>query len=151
MANLTLIGNGTSSLNGMRLRRGTGGHIVNAIVTGFKMGSAVRIDGNTSIGLVNSYDLKVEALYAYANNRKMTVAAAAGLADSAVTAAATLAKLDTWFLADNASLGVTSANPKPTSAGAGAIDSPTGFAAAKYLGAFDPAAATLWSAGWTKN
>ena len=89
IANLTLIGNGTSSLNGMRLRRGTGGQIVNAIVTGFKMGAAIRIDGNTTIGLVNGDGLKVEALYAYANNKKTTVAAAAGLADSAVTVAAT--------------------------------------------------------------
>jgi hypothetical protein len=48
-------------------------------------------------------------------------------------------------------LGVTAASHKPTSAGAGAVDAPAGFMAAKYLGAFDPAATTLWTAGWTKN
>jgi hypothetical protein len=152
VANLTLIGNGTSSLNGMRLRRGTGGHIVNAIVTGFAKGAAVRIDGNTSIGLVNDGGLKVDALYAYANGKKTTVSAAAGLADSAATVAATVAKLDAWFLADTASLGVTLASPKPDSAAvSGAVDVPSGFTAARYLGAFDPAATALWTAGWTRG
>jgi hypothetical protein len=152
VSNLTLIGNGKSSLNGMRLRRGTGGHIVNAIVTGFAKGAAVRIDGNTSIGLVNDGGLKVDALYAYANGKKTTVSAAAGLADSAVTVAATLTKLDGWFLADTASLGVTLASPKPDSAAvSGAVDVPSGFMAAKYLGAFDPSATALWTDGWIRG
>jgi hypothetical protein len=151
IANLTLIGNGTSSLNGMRLRRGTGGDIVNAIVTGFKMGAAVRIDGNTSIGLVNSDGLKVTSLYAYANGKRTSVAAAAGLADSAATGAATLTTLATWFLPATATLEVTAASPKPATAGAGAVDAPGGFMAAKYLGAIDPDATSLWTAGWTRN
>ena len=54
----------------MRLRRGTGGHIVNAIVTGFKMGAAVRVDGNTSIGLVNDGGLKGEGIYVYGNGKE---------------------------------------------------------------------------------
>src|SRR5690606_21089408 len=48
VSNITLIGNGDKSLNGMRLRRGTAGSITNAIVTGFNTGAAVFVDGAVS-------------------------------------------------------------------------------------------------------
>lgn len=147
VANITLMGNGTSSLNGMRLRRGTAGKIYNAIVTGFPAGRAVRVDGNNSIRLVMNDSLKGHGIYAYNNGGRVNVAPAAGLADSVATVAAAIAKIDTsWLLAPTASLGLTLANPKPATAPAGAVTLPTdkGFVPATYVGAFDPAATTLW-------
>jgi hypothetical protein len=115
VANLTLVGNNATSLNGMRLRRGTGGQIVNAIVTGFRVGAAVRVDGNTSIRLVNNDSLQGQALYAYNNGRRRNVAPAAGLPDSANTLAAANAKIDsTWFTADTTAVGVSVSVFKPT-------------------------------------
>lgn len=150
IANMTLIGNGTSSMNGMRLRRGMGGQIYNSIVTGFgtgtPSGNAVRVDGNTSIRLVNNDSLKAYGLYAYGNGGRMNVVPAAGLEDSAATVQATMDMIETWFTEDTTSLGISLTSPQPSSAPAGAVTLPTGngFVATDYIGAFDPAASTLW-------
>jgi hypothetical protein len=151
IANLTLIGNGASSLNGIRLRRGTAGQISNVVVTGFKTGAAIRIDGNTSIRLVNNDSLKVSGLYAYANGSRVSVAAAAGLADSVATRAAAVTKIGTWFGSDTTHAGLSLTVWKPAAALAGSVATPAGFATANYIGAFDPASATLWTAGWIKT
>jgi len=147
--NLTLIGNNDNALNGMHLRRGTAGHIGNAIVTGFVKGSAILVDGNGSIGNVNSDDLKGEAIYAYGNTKLASVKAAAGLADSATAVASALTKVEGWFLADTSSLELTEENPVVGSSVTGAVDVPSGMVTAKYLGAFDPAASSKWTDGWT--
>lgn len=149
VANLTLIGNGDNSLNGMRLRRGTAGHIVNSIVTGFATGRAVRVDGN-SVRLLANDSLVLEGIYAYANGGRTQLAPAAGLPDSATAIVTAQTNLDAAFLADTASLGLSLTVWKPTSAPAGAVTVPAGLQAASYVGAFDPAAATLWTEGWIK-
>jgi hypothetical protein len=150
IANLTLIGNGASSLNGIRLRRGTAAQISNVVVTGFKTGAAVRVDGNSSIRLVNNDSLKVSGLYAYNNGSRLNVSAAAGLVDSVATRAAAVAKVGTWFTSDTTSAGLSLTVWKPSAALAGWVTTPSGFATANYIGAFDPAAASLWTAGWIK-
>ncbi len=150
IANMTLVGNGTSSWNGMRLRRGVGSQIYNSIVTGFGTGTpsgvAVRVDGNTSIRLVNNDSLKAYGLAAWGNGGRVNVSAAAGLTDSVATRQAAIDKINTWFLSDTAGLTVTRTNPKPNRAIAGAVALPTGkgFDAVQYVGAFDPAASSLW-------
>ena len=151
VANITLIGNGTTSLNGMRLRRGTAATISNAIVTGFVKGAAVRVDGNASIRSVLNDSLNGSGIYVYGNGSRVSVAAAAGLADSAITVAAAKDSIATWFASDTAALGVELAKPKPAAAAAGAVDNATGLVAAKYIGAFDPAVTALWTDGWIKG
>jgi hypothetical protein len=161
IANLTLIGTctgGGNSMNGIRLRRGVAGHIYNSIVTGFGKGSvsgrAIRIDGNTSIRLLlTSQDsLKGYSIVAYNNGGRVNVAAAAGLADSVATLAAAIAKVGTWFHADTTNLNITLASPKPVSTPTGTtLPADKGFTAVTYIGAFDPAAATLWTSGWVRG
>ena len=151
VANLTLIGNGATSQYGMHLRRGTAGHIVNSIVTGFKNGT-VRISGNTSINLAKDGDLKAEGhLRLWQPATTINLTPAASLADSVATLAATRTTVGDWFLADSASLELSATSWKPSSAPSGAVAVPAGLAAADYLGAFDPAAATLWTAGWIRG
>jgi hypothetical protein len=150
IANMTLIGNGTSSWNGMRLRRGVASQIYNSIVTGFGTGTpagvAVRVDGNTSIRLVNNDSLKAYGLAAWGNGGRVNVSAAAGLVDSVATRTAAITKINTWFLSDTTGVTVTRTNPKPSRTIAGAVALPTGkgFDPVQYVGAFDPAASTLW-------
>jgi hypothetical protein len=144
-----LIGNGNTSLNGIRLRRGTAGHIGNAIVTGSPKGSAVRVDGNGSFKQVTDGDLKGEAIYAYNNGSDVRIAAAAGLNDSAATVAAVTEEVKSWILEDIASLGIQSDEPKPSTAPSGAVSVPSGFASASYLGAFAPTG-SLWTQGWAR-
>ncbi len=150
IANMTLMGNGTSSWNGMRLRRGVSGQIYNSIITGFGGGSspanasAIRVDDAVTVRLVNNDSLKGHGIYAYGNNKRVHVTGATG-----DTLANTIAKINTWFTADSTTsvpLGLTRANPKPAAAPAGAVTLPTdvGFVPATYIGAFDPAASTLW-------
>jgi hypothetical protein len=160
IANLTLIGTnvgGGNSMNGMRLRRGVAGHIYNSFVTGFGKGtvsgSAIRVDGNTSIRLVNADSLKGYSIVAYNNGSRINVAAAAGLADSVNTRNAAITKIGTWFQNDTTGLSITLASPKPASTITGTtLPTGKGFQAVNYVGAFDPAAATLWTAGgWMRG
>jgi len=160
IANLTLIGTSTgggNSMNGMRLRRGVAGQIYNSIVTGFGKGTvsgaAVRIDGNTSIRLVNNDSLKGHSIVAYNNGSRVNVSPAAGLTDSVATRAAAITKVGTWFHSDTTNLNITVASPKPTSTPTGTtLPSGKGFTPVTYIGAFDPAAATLWTAGgWMRG
>jgi hypothetical protein len=160
IANITLIGTnvgGGNSMNGMRLRRGVAGHIYNSIVTGFGKGTvsgaAIRIDGNTSIRLVNNDSLKGYSIVAYNNGSRVNVSPAAGLADSVATRAAAITKVGTWFHSDTTNLNITLAAPKPASTPTGTtLPTGKGFTAVTFIGAFDPAAATLWTAGgWMRG
>jgi hypothetical protein len=159
IANLTLIGTSTgggNSMNGMRLRRGVAGNIYNSIVTGFGKGTvsgrAIRIDGNTSIRLVNNDSLKAYSIVAYNNGGRVNVAAAAGLVDSVVTLAAAVTKVGTWFHTDTTNLNITLAAPKPATTPTGTtLPADKGFTAVTYIGAFDPTAATLWTTGWVRG
>lgn len=153
IANMTLIGNGTSSQSGMRLRRGVGGKIYNSIITNFGKGSAggwaARVEGNTSIRLALKDSLRGYGLYAYNNGSggRRTVSPAAGLADSVNTRLAALDSVAAWFVDTIPGLApITLANPRPASALAGAVTLPTQgkLVPAPYIGAFDPAATTLW-------
>ncbi len=151
IANMTLIGNGTSSWNGMRLRRGVASQFYNTIITGFGTGTpsgvAIRVDGNTSIRLVNNDSLRAQGLYAFNNGARVQVSPAAGLTDSVATRQAAIDKINGWFVDTLAtSPAITRTNPKPATALPGAVTLPTGvgFEPAAYIGAFDPAASSLW-------
>jgi hypothetical protein len=67
---------------------------------------------------------------------------------------AAIAKVGTWFhaTADTASLAVTFSNPKPSVSIVGTtLPTGKGFTAVTYVGAFDPAATTLWTEGWVRG
>jgi hypothetical protein len=162
IANVTLIGNsvptgsGNGSLNGMRLRRGTAGTIVNALVTGFKQGRAVRIDGNNSIrlALATSDSLKAQAIYAYNNGGKTSFNPTAGLTESVATMASLATRVSAWFTTDTSTAGININVWKPTTSLAGAVTVPAGMTAATYIGALDPAVAdsVQWTAGgWVRK
>ncbi len=153
IANMTLIGNGTTSQSGMRLRRGVGGQIYNSIITGFGKGSAggwaARVEGNTSIRLATKDSLAGYGLYAFNNGTAgtYTVSPAAGLPDSVNTRQAALEAISGWFVDTIPALApITLTNPKPASSLAGAAAIPAGgkLVPTNYIGAFDPAAASLW-------
>src|SRR5690606_33179221 len=98
IANMTLIGNGTSSWNGMRLRRGISGNIYNSIITGFggegspANASAIRVDDAVTHRLVQNDSLKGHGIYAYGNARRIH---ATGVTGDTLTAS--LAKINSWF------------------------------------------------------
>ncbi|HNS85502.1 MAG TPA: hypothetical protein PKH09_01285 [Parvularculaceae bacterium] len=133
LSNLTLIGDGASG-EGIQLRAGTAGAIINAVVTNFEEGLEFNPAGTGPDPVVNSVALE-------------------GNTNDFSSSGSTLfsAGADNRLFAGNSLNGVL---PGVNEAATPATDPTTvdlGFAPASYVGAFSPSetAANNWTTGWT--
>ncbi|MDX1450716.1 MAG: hypothetical protein R3246_16830, partial [Acidimicrobiia bacterium] len=158
--NVTLVGKGPNgvggtvgeSVDGLRLRRGTGGDIFNAIVIGFG-GAGVDVDNAETVG---RYSVQ-NSIIALNGGDGDIDGDADGFQDEVETNAAwnNLIGVDP-LLADAFNRTMPDFRPgagSPALAGAGNGATPPddGFfdVTATYIGAVDPDAATQWFEGWT--
>jgi len=145
LANMTLMGQpgGVATADGILLRRGTGAHIYNSVITGFS-DNCIDMDETATIGragtLSDANDGTLEI-----HNSIVYCPTGVNFKDDGNVA---VADIQTWFNADSNNR---ETNPNLTITGT--TNSPNGlgsdFETTDYIGAFPQDSTNNWTAGWT--